>query len=88
MNDFDGMIQLTLAQCTKEGWTDKIKEQNTEGCRISGTVKVNKVITACREQISEVPFSDCLTLGYWEPAFFARPVVPEQHHSRTREPLS
>lgn len=26
-----------------EGWVDKMKEQNTEGCRIAGQVRVNKV---------------------------------------------
>ena len=27
-----------------EGWTDKIKEQQEEGCNIAGKVRVNKVI--------------------------------------------
>ncbi len=30
-------------QCVEEGWIDKVKEQNTEGCRLSGRVRVNKV---------------------------------------------
>ncbi len=30
-------------QCRDEGWTDKIKEQNSEGCRIGGRLRVNKV---------------------------------------------
>lgn len=35
---------LTSAvQCVEEGWMDKMKEQNTEGCRLSGRVRVNKV---------------------------------------------
>ncbi|GFZ42595.1 hypothetical protein JCM24511_00311 [Saitozyma sp. JCM 24511] len=33
-----------IEQCVDEGWMDKMKEQNTEGCRIAGRVKVNKVI--------------------------------------------
>ncbi|RXK40445.1 COPII-coated vesicle component Erv46 [Tremella mesenterica] len=33
-----------IEQCVEEGWMDRIKEQNTEGCRITGRVKVNKVI--------------------------------------------
>ncbi|KAK6907281.1 hypothetical protein I203_101271 [Kwoniella mangroviensis CBS 8507] len=33
-----------IEQCVEEGWEDKIKEQNTEGCRIAGRVRVNKVI--------------------------------------------
>nr|ODO02415.1 COPII-coated vesicle component Erv46 [Cryptococcus depauperatus CBS 7855] len=33
-----------IEQCIEEGWMDKMKEQNTEGCRISGRVRVNKVI--------------------------------------------
>ncbi|KAJ9114412.1 hypothetical protein QFC20_001555 [Naganishia adeliensis] len=33
-----------IAQCVDEGWTAKIEEQNSEGCQISGHIKVNKVI--------------------------------------------
>ncbi|WWD16541.1 hypothetical protein CI109_100968 [Kwoniella shandongensis] len=33
-----------IEQCVEEGWMDKMKEQNTEGCQISGRVRVNKVI--------------------------------------------
>ncbi|WVQ94760.1 hypothetical protein IAU59_001841 [Kwoniella sp. CBS 9459] len=33
-----------IEQCVQEGWMDKIQEQNTEGCRIDGRVRVNKVI--------------------------------------------
>lgn len=33
-----------FAQCVSEGWSDKIKEQATEGCNIAGKVRVNKVI--------------------------------------------
>lgn len=32
------------AQCVKEGWSEKIAEQSTEGCNIAGRVSVNKVI--------------------------------------------
>jgi hypothetical protein len=32
-----------IEQCRDEGWLDKMKEQNTEGCRMAGKVKVNKV---------------------------------------------
>ncbi|KAN0060602.1 ER-derived vesicles protein erv46 [Thecaphora frezii] len=31
-------------QCVEEGWTQKIKEQNREGCRLSGKLHVNKVV--------------------------------------------
>ncbi|WVQ74510.1 hypothetical protein IAR50_004111 [Cryptococcus sp. DSM 104548] len=33
-----------IEQCVEEGWMDKMKEQNQEGCRIDGRVRVNKVI--------------------------------------------
>ncbi|GAA5982498.1 hypothetical protein JCM10908_006673 [Rhodotorula pacifica] len=33
-----------VEQCVSEGWTDKIKEQATEGCNIAGKVRVNKVV--------------------------------------------
>ncbi|KAJ9125799.1 hypothetical protein QFC24_002583 [Naganishia onofrii] len=33
-----------IAQCVDEGWTKQIEEQNSEGCQISGHIKVNKVI--------------------------------------------
>lgn len=33
-----------IDQCVKENWTEKIKEQNTEGCNVAGFVHVNKVI--------------------------------------------
>lgn len=32
-----------IEQCVKEGWTEKIAEQNAEGCRVSGRLRVNKV---------------------------------------------
>lgn len=35
---------MTLPQCVKEGWSDKLKEQASEGCNISGRVRVNKVV--------------------------------------------
>ena len=31
-------------QCVNEGWSQKIKEQNVEGCNVAGRVHVNKVI--------------------------------------------
>jgi len=31
------------AQCLKEGWTDKLKEQQNEGCRVFGYIDVNRV---------------------------------------------
>ncbi|KAI9632585.1 putative ER to Golgi transport-related protein [Dioszegia hungarica] len=34
----------SIEQCVQEGWVDKVKEQNTEGCRIAGKVRVNKVV--------------------------------------------
>ncbi|KAH8916695.1 DUF1692-domain-containing protein [Atractiella rhizophila] len=34
----------SVDQCVKEGWTDKIAKQNTEGCNVAGLVRVNKVI--------------------------------------------
>jgi hypothetical protein len=33
-----------IEQCVEEGWIDKVKEQNQEGCRIAGRVRVNKVV--------------------------------------------
>lgn len=33
-----------IDQCVSEGWSQKIKEQNTEGCNVAGKVHVNKVI--------------------------------------------
>ncbi|KAK4684907.1 endoplasmic reticulum-Golgi intermediate compartment protein 3, partial [Tremellales sp. Uapishka_1] len=33
-----------IEQCVEEGWTEKMKNQNSEGCRIAGRVRVNKVI--------------------------------------------
>ncbi|TDL22172.1 endoplasmic reticulum-derived transport vesicle ERV46 [Rickenella mellea] len=32
-----------IEQCTREGWSDKLKEQSNEGCNLSGRVRVNKV---------------------------------------------
>ncbi|QRW01053.1 Endoplasmic reticulum vesicle transporter [Ceratobasidium sp. AG-Ba] len=32
-----------IEQCVAEHWTAKIQSQNTEGCRISGRVRINKV---------------------------------------------
>ncbi|GAA6017482.1 hypothetical protein JCM10207_008242 [Rhodosporidiobolus poonsookiae] len=34
----------SVEQCVSEGWSDKIKEQATEGCNLAGKVHVNKVI--------------------------------------------
>ncbi len=33
-----------IEQCVEEGWSDKMEQQNEEGCRLSGQVRVNKVI--------------------------------------------
>ncbi|EGG07782.1 uncharacterized protein MELLADRAFT_105603 [Melampsora larici-populina 98AG31] len=33
-----------IEQCVQEHWSDKIKEQEKEGCNMNGQVKVNKVI--------------------------------------------
>jgi hypothetical protein len=33
-----------VEQCVKEGWSDRIKEQNAEGCNVAGKIHVNKVI--------------------------------------------
>ncbi|CAO1613761.1 unnamed protein product [Parajaminaea phylloscopi] len=33
-----------IDQCVQEGWTDKLKAQNKEGCRITGKIHVNKVV--------------------------------------------
>lgn len=35
---------LFCSQCIQEGWTEKIKAQNKEGCRVSGQIHINKVI--------------------------------------------
>ncbi|GAA5895627.1 hypothetical protein JCM8208_005284 [Rhodotorula glutinis] len=34
----------SVEQCVSEGWSDKIKEQASEGCNIAGKVRVNRVI--------------------------------------------
>ncbi|PWN50520.1 DUF1692-domain-containing protein [Violaceomyces palustris] len=33
-----------IDQCVSEHWSEKIKEQNKEGCNVAGTVRVNKVV--------------------------------------------
>jgi len=33
-----------VEQCVNEGWSDKLKEQASEGCNIAGRVRVNKVV--------------------------------------------
>ncbi|KIL67798.1 hypothetical protein M378DRAFT_121901 [Amanita muscaria Koide BX008] len=33
-----------VEQCVREGWADKLKEQASEGCNMSGRLRVNKVI--------------------------------------------
>ncbi|KAK2465257.1 hypothetical protein APHAL10511_002611 [Amanita phalloides] len=33
-----------VEQCVQEGWADKLKEQASEGCNISGRLRVNKVV--------------------------------------------
>jgi len=33
-----------IEQCVEEGWSDKLKEQSTEGCNIAGSIRVSKVI--------------------------------------------
>jgi hypothetical protein len=59
---------------------DKMKEQNTEGCRLAGRVRVNKVsVWVC---ICSLLGSD--DLGYWKPALQSWPILPEQHASNAR----
>ena len=31
-------------QCVQEGWSEKLKEQASEGCNVAGLVRVNKVV--------------------------------------------
>ncbi|CAD6890185.1 unnamed protein product [Tilletia controversa] len=33
-----------IDQCIQEHWSDKIREQNTEGCNVAGKIHVNKVV--------------------------------------------
>ncbi|PWN45193.1 ER to Golgi transport-related protein [Ceraceosorus guamensis] len=33
-----------IDQCVSEGWSQKIKEQNKEGCNVAGVIHVNKVV--------------------------------------------
>ena len=32
-----------IGQCVDEGWTDKLKEQTNEGCKVHGYIEVSKV---------------------------------------------
>ncbi|PSR76751.1 hypothetical protein PHLCEN_2v8236 [Hermanssonia centrifuga] len=34
----------SIQQCVNEGWSEKLKEQASEGCNIAGGVRVNKVV--------------------------------------------
>ncbi|OBZ68934.1 Endoplasmic reticulum-Golgi intermediate compartment protein 3 [Grifola frondosa] len=34
----------SIEQCVKEGWSEKLKEQASEGCNVSGQLRVNKVV--------------------------------------------
>lgn len=43
IHDSDMCFDL-LPQCVDEGWSDKLKEQASEGCNIAGRVRVNKVV--------------------------------------------
>lgn len=36
--------EVLFGQCVSEGWSQKIKEQNTEGCNVAGMLHVNKVV--------------------------------------------
>jgi hypothetical protein len=51
-----------IEQCRDEGWLDKMKEQNTEGCRMAGRVKVNKVGLA---PLSDEPWALADEIGDW-----------------------
>lgn len=33
-----------IEQCVQEGWSEKLKDQASEGCNIAGIVRVNKVV--------------------------------------------
>lgn len=33
-----------MCQCVQEGWSDTLKDQASEGCNVSGRIRVNKVI--------------------------------------------
>ena len=32
-----------IVQCEKEGWTEKLRSQKDEGCRVTGYIEVSKV---------------------------------------------
>lgn len=33
----------SIEQCSREGWSEKLKNQQKEGCRVYGYLEVNKV---------------------------------------------
>ena len=32
-----------IVQCEKEGWTEKLRSQKDEGCRVNGYIEISKV---------------------------------------------
>lgn len=71
-----------IEQCRDEGWTDKMKEQSMEGCRMSGRVRVNKVsrIASFHDHntvTTRYARSGADYVGYREPTFQPRKVIPE-----------
>lgn len=48
-----------IVQCEKEGWTEKLRSQKDEGCRVNGYIEVSKV------KVLYVPFvCTCSTYIY------------------------
>jgi hypothetical protein len=37
-------MSMRLRKCVSEHWSEKIKEQATEGCNVAGMIHVNKVV--------------------------------------------
>lgn len=44
MHVYLNLLTSHCAQCVAEGWSEKLKEQASEGCNIYGRVRVNKVV--------------------------------------------
>lgn len=44
MHVYLNLLTSHRAQCVAEGWSEKLKEQASEGCNIYGRVRVNKVV--------------------------------------------
>jgi Endoplasmic reticulum vesicle transporter len=70
-----------FGQCLKEGWSEKIAAQTSEGCRVTGRVRVNKVYAVHALRYHTITLNISLVQG-WQLPPITGTLVPVKCYAR------